>query len=273
MKFVGDIIGVAFSTVGLLVALVVGRAWGPVSRAQLSTFAVRQRLEITPGNGELVIRYLAHTRRWRVAGVVAGIAAMAALSQIDRWPFLLVFAGWFSGAIIAELRLAAGPTGTRRVASLEPRTFHRYVGRTAWFMLPVAMVLDAAVAIGGALERHPLRQGTLLIIAGGVTPVVMVARTRIVDRAQSFARVELIAADDAIRSRALHVLCGGGAALVFGCVAVQFSLYPFDHASALSLLFQVIGVVVGGMIGTERFRVRRSAPEMLEPRAGATAAC
>jgi hypothetical protein len=260
MDFVGTAIGVVFGSVGLLIALVVGQAWGPVSRGQLLRFARRQELVITPTNGELVIRYLAHTRRWRAAGVVAGIAVAAAANLSVGWWFVTaLFVGWFIGAIIAEARLAAGPPGARRVASLQPRTFHRYVDRFSWYLLPVALLFAVAVAIVAIPEARAVRQITLLVLAIGITAIVMVTRSRIVARAQPYERAELIAADDAIRSRALHVVSGGGAALVLMCVGAQLHFYAMSASSypvaeGLAAVATYGGALIGWMIGTARFR-------------------
>src|SRR5262245_37142806 len=57
-------------------------ASGPVTRVRLERFAGRQRLEITPTNGDQVIAYLATTRRWRVAGLVTGLLTSAVWAQL-----------------------------------------------------------------------------------------------------------------------------------------------------------------------------------------------
>jgi hypothetical protein len=260
VNFVVTVIGVVLGGAGLLIALVVGQAWGPVSRGQLLRFARRQELVITPTNGELVIRYLAHTRRWRVAGVVVGIAVAAAANLTVGWWFVTaLFVGWFIGAAIAEVRLAGGPPGARRVASLQPRTFHRYVDRFSWYLLPVTLVFAVTVAIVAIPEARAVRQITLLVLAIGITATAMVTRSRIVARAQPYEQVELIGADDAIRSRALHVVSGGGAALVLMCVGAQLHFYvsvrPMDSVAAgLAAIATYGGALLGWMIGTARFR-------------------
>jgi hypothetical protein len=258
---------IGMSVAGLLTALLVGQAWGPVGRARLEKFARRQRLRITPANGELVIRYLAHTRRWRIAGVLAGIGIVAAIGLAgSRLEGAALFAGWFVGAVIAETRLAAGPSGARRVASLAPRTFHRYVGRFTWYLLPMTAVAAVAVAIIAVPRGRAFLQVATALLAVGITVAVMLTRSRIVARAQPYEQPALIAADDALRSRALHVLSGGGIALVLICVGTQCDLLASissasgdSTAGVVSTAVTYVGAWTGWMIGASRVLDRPAA--------------
>jgi hypothetical protein len=204
-------------------------SFGTVSRSRLARFARQHQLRITLDNGEQVIRYLAVTRRWRAAGLVAGAAAslLASLPR-DRvsLDFFAMFAGWFAGALVAEVRLAPPPVPERRRASLRPRTYRQYVNRFIWTLPPAALAASvalwlAAPAVGGpgALLRPPLLTGVLgAAVAVGA---VAVARRRIITRAQPALPSDRLAADEAIRSRSLHVLCASGATLALYCVLAQ----------------------------------------------------
>ena len=237
--------------------IVVGMVWGGVSRSQLARFARRQRLEITPTNGPQVIRYLAHTRRWRAAGAIVGVIASVAAGLPGgrvNVNFIALFAGWFIGALAAEVRMARGPIGTRRVASLHPRTFHRYVGRLTWLLLPAALTAAVAVAAVAIPHGHVVRQVVTLFLALGITIATMIIRGRVIGRGQPHLAPDALAADEAIRSRSLHVLCGGGAALVLMCVASEVA------SPALATFVTFAAAILGWSVGTSRFAVRASVP-------------
>ena len=207
-----------------VVTLVLVFTRGPVSRSRLERFARRQQLPITAANGDRVIRYLATTRRWRVAGFLAGIL----LSQVGAPPrtiihfnFVAIFFGWFLGALLAEARVAHLEYGSVRAASLQPRQPRRYVGRAVWALVPAAAVVVvvtlAATAVADARQlaepgwwRAAWTLGAGLALAAAVRWV----QRSILNRAQPLAAPDLLQADDAMRSRSLHVLSGGGAAMV-----------------------------------------------------------
>jgi hypothetical protein len=146
----------------VLALVVVGAVWlvtaverGPVTRGRLTAFARRHGLVVTAGNGSLVIRYLATTRRWRATGLLAG---------------LTLFAGWFVGALVAEFRLAASPSGPRRAAWISPRVPGSYLPRGAWALVPIAAGISlvvGAVTLLAVLRGHRVSPpaGALCVIA------------------------------------------------------------------------------------------------------------
>jgi hypothetical protein len=253
-----------------LVLVIGGFAAGPVRRRRLVGFARRQNLVVTPTNGERVIRYLAVTRRWRTAGVMLGITLPALVSIIRQhlhggtvgFNFGEMFAGWFVGALIAELRLSVLPSGPRRAAALRRRTPWRYMGRAGWAVLGLAFVgLVVATAI------RAIRDGATIVgfvplsfavIAVGV--VVFVAR-RVVDRPQPHLPDDELAADEAIRSRSIHVLCGSGIAVTMLCLAtVVIDLARFvkpqgGHMLGGAILLTLAGPVIGYYVATAAFAV------------------
>lgn len=198
-----------------------------VSRARVEKFARRQSLFISVGNGPLIIRYLATTRRWRggcllitaLASVLVPLAAQMFWPLHPLWQPRLssvtLFAGWFVGAVIAEWRVsAAAAAGRRRAAVLEPRLLADYVRRPSRVVPTVACGALAAFevfALGFVLARHrnglvPV-SGWVALTAVAGTLLALVGR-RVLLRPQRQAGADLIAADDAIRSRSLHVLAG-----------------------------------------------------------------
>jgi hypothetical protein len=259
----------AIALVVLLVfgGVLVGVAGQPVSRTRMDRFARRERLTITPGNGNHVIRYLATTRRWRVVGLGGGIAASVLhyLPNEVRFDASIVFAGWFAGALVAEVRVDHLRHGARRAALVRARRATDYVGRATWALGPASAVvalLTAGATLAGAATGRAAPDPTAvawLLVAVGIAVAVRLVQRRVLRRPQPLAPHDVIAADDAIRSRALHVLSAGGAALVLLCVFAQVAAaHPVGvRAADLSLLrgaFAILVGVVGWSWATGSFR-------------------
>lgn len=221
-----------------LIPVLLGCAWyviaverAAVSRARLNAFARRQGLTITAGNGNLVIRYLATTRRWRATGLIAGLLfsfGWALRQDAVRVDSLTLFAGWFAGALVAEFRLARAPFGPRRAASLSPRVPTSYLPRTAWALLPASAAISLGVGVSTVVavlrgqSVGPLAAvlcGTAIAVAG----VVLAVQRRVLNRPQRIDEPDVLAADNAVRSRSLHVLAGGGTSVVLYCVLGQLA--------------------------------------------------
>ncbi|HEY7223814.1 MAG TPA: hypothetical protein VH561_09525 [Micromonosporaceae bacterium] len=232
-----------------------------ISRDRLERFARRQRLDITPDNGNQVIRYLAVTRRWRVWGFIGGVIGsqlFAPPGTIVKVDFVTIFAGWFVGALVAEVRVSHLAYGSIRTASLQPRRAQRYVRGFAWALVPasagVALAVAAATFVAGlagwADPAWPWAAAWLavaLAVAGGVWTI----QHAVLRRPQPLAAADVIEADDAIRSRSLHVLCGGGAALVLFLVFNQLgALHPTEPAAdQIIAAVRLIGVFVVTALG------------------------
>jgi hypothetical protein len=230
-----------------------------VSRARVEKFARRQSLIVSVHNGPLIIRYLATTRRWRGSGLLVSIGATVLGPLVVQifWPDhapqdvgvngLALFVGWFVGAVIAEWRVSVAATaGPRRAAVLEPRRLADYVRRPSLVVPAVACIGLAAFevfALGFVLVRH--RDGlapvlgwiALTVVAGALLSLV---GQQVLLRPQRHLDADLIAADDAIRSRSLHVLAGCALAIAgyLGAGLAQ-SMTPYSSV----LTDGVMGVV------------------------------
>lgn len=248
--------------IAVVLAIVAEHTSGTVSRRRLERFALRQRLPITVENGNQVIRYLATTRRWRVAGFAAGAVASRLMfpspSGISTGADLtVIFVGWFLGALIAEVRAEHLEHGRIRAASLRPRRPERYVHRLAWLALPGAAALAVATGVftgvAGALgwaEPNWAWAGVWLGVALAVAATVRTIQGAVLRRAQPLAAPDVIAADDAIRSRALQVLSGGGAALVLLMVLNQIgSIHLVGVADSVIYSIRIVGAVGVGLSG------------------------
>jgi len=260
--FFGLFIG-AVLLVGFVFAGAVGQSWGPVSRARVARFASRHRLTITVDNGEQVIRYLAQTRRWRSAGLVVG-AVVSSVASIPhnavRIDFLTLLAGWFVGALVAEVRLAAGVGALgqpgRRAASLRSRNQSTYLGPVARGLLPAAVVLSTGTAVATVVVDGAPRWRYLAVWLVGLAvagSVAWVAR-RVLHRRQPVLAPDRLAADEAIRSRSLHVLYAAGATLVLYCVLFQLAqlgplLAPDSTGYAVVTVAAGLGIFVVPLLG------------------------
>jgi hypothetical protein len=80
---------------------------------------------------------------------------------------------------------------------------------------------------------------------------------RILDRPQPAGSPDLIAADDAIRSRSLNVLAGGGTALVLFLVLMQ--LFTLGIEPGLVFLGYFAVAILGWALATSRWLVVRAA--------------
>jgi hypothetical protein len=145
-----------FSVIPLTItAVLLNRATSPVARSRVNRFAERHQLTITPDNGDAVITYLATTRRWRILGIIAALGVgnawlifKAFVGEDAQIPFMLLFIGWFLGAILAEARFARRPSSERRRASLQPRRLTQYLPTYARLAVPIAV--GVSLAFGGS---------------------------------------------------------------------------------------------------------------------------
>jgi hypothetical protein len=109
-----------------------------------------------------------------------------------------------------------------------------------------------------------------LLTALAVAGAVRLGQHVIARRAQPLAAPDLIAADDAIRSRSLHVLSGAGAALVLFLVLNQLGslhLHEFRIGTVEVRESTIYGIRIlgagavaafGGLVATMTFAPRRS---------------
>jgi hypothetical protein len=103
------------------------------------------------------------------------------------------------------------------------------------------------------------------VVAPAVAAVVWAVRRQVLARPQPVLPPDQLAADDAIRSRSLHVLSGSGAALVGYAVLGQlFALWPegpaAGHAYPLLGILPLVVPLLGWLVATSRWTVSRQAP-------------
>jgi hypothetical protein len=271
--YIEQVLVVLAAVLALIVCLAaLSASRDPVNRARVERFARLHALPITVSNGNQAIRYLAVTRRWRTAGLIGGLVVSGGWTLPDGrvgGDSLAMFSGWFVGALVAEVRVARVPFGPRRAASLMPRSPAAYLSRAARALLPAATALSLAVGAATAIaaltghEVHRVAALAWLVVTLTTAAAVHAMRRYILHRPQPVAPPDVTAADDAIRSRSLHVLSGAGAALVAYCVLGQVdALRPVLDGSAwplpvLVLLAGVVGPLAGVAVAISRWPVNR----------------
>ena len=233
----------------------------PVAPPRVTRFALRYGLSLDADSTSAVLRYLGTTRRWRLVGLVVGLAygVGAGISDHSLSVDLATgFLGWFGGALVAEWRVALASPGARRTATLSPRRLQQYVGRVALAVPVAALVVTAGVGVvalvTGQTSARRVAAAGFLGVAVVVAAAAVVALRHVVRRAQPGSLdPAVIAADDAIRGRSLHVLCGSATCFLLGIAGALVTLSSLGHpaATVLSLSTLVGGLLVGWLVATE----------------------
>lgn len=247
-------------------------AFGPVPRHRVERFADRQELPITAENGNVVIRYLATTRRWRTTGLLLGLVTSVAASLPDSRitvNFGNLFAGWFVGAVAAEWRVAPVDAGARRAAALAPRRRTDYVSpgvrklTNAVVGVTIALGVLAVVRPAGG-DRGRLPAVLLLAATAGVLAVIVAVQRQVLRRPQPVAQPDVLDADDAIRARSLQVLAGSTIALMYFLASLLVSPLR-DGYAWLGLAMATVGALLGWVVASGGSPVRRARPETETP--------
>jgi hypothetical protein len=171
---------------------------------------------------------------------------------------------------VAEVRLARTSFGARRIASLESRSPGLYLPRTAFWLAPALAVASVAGA-AYAWARTGVWEPTVWLLAGvavGIAVVVNRVQARVVGRPQPAEAPDVVAADDAIRSRSLHVLTGGGVTLVVYCGLGQLAAAAHlfgeagDTMQGVVVAGSLVFPIMGWAMATAKWTVIRSTTEI-----------
>jgi hypothetical protein len=289
MKSVGrpESEGGAVNIIGvLLLVLLVGAlwvivvSWGPLTslrRDDVAEFAATYGFSVTIANGGYVVGYLVRSMRWRrwgaLVGLIAGFVIAAIRTQTivtmsssadagggvmssssSRSTFaagwlLLAVAGFFFGALVAELRGGVTATDPRRSAELVPRRRSDFVDeqvlRPAYFVAATAVGLFLLTLIRGNFQGFAGVDGRYLALPLAVVAVVLVieSTTRwIVSRPSPVLGLDLAIAAAAVRVSAVRRVVRIGLAMAWGLLAweaaevsraIPHHLYAADGLLAL----------------------------------------
>lgn len=214
----------------IVVAVVLRRAYTDVDDQLVEEWAGAHALALSSNNRAMVRWYLRTARILRAWGVLAGLLLpelVDAAFGVDVFgqaqPFFAFF-GYLVGALYAELALVRRADGSRRLATLVPREVADYLPRR---LLVAQRAVAAAVVLGGAvLLTMPFDEGvggsppsrSSVVVVAALAAVLGLALERVerwlVQRPQPFSDAELVAADDAIRSQAVHSVASSGLAML-----------------------------------------------------------
>jgi hypothetical protein len=274
----------------LVIVLIAMLVFGDSTSARatrLASFARRQGVEVTEHNADYIQTSLRQSRFWRRFGLLAsfvsgiGVTMPFGASRAEDQPparWLVLFAGWFLGLIVAEWRASGIATGGgHRRATLAPRAVRDYVTpAAAWVLGGFALIaagsgLWMAVRATGHQEiRGPA--GGVVAVAAAAALLVAATGRRILRRAQTVVDDALTAADDGLRARSLQLLAGGSVAATSWVAAAFLALVgrtydPFAHGTSLwaniggmGVLLAFAGSVAGVAVGTSPTVRTRRAP-------------
>jgi hypothetical protein len=267
----------------LIVAIVLNRAYTDVDERFVDEWADAHGLALSPKNKAMVHWYLRTARILRAWGVLAGLilpALVDAAFGLDAFgqtqPFF-AFVGYLVGALYAELALVRRADGDRRVAALVPREVDDYLPRR----LVVAQRAVAAAAVAGTTVlmvvpfedvtggSPPSRAG--IAVVGLLAAALGVGLERVerwlVQRPQPFSDAELVVADDAIRSQAVHSVAGSGLAMLLLLLGTTFAAFLVADVQVLqwTMWLPALACLVGSIqvclyYGHRAWRVRRALP-------------
>ena len=225
-------------------------------------------LTLTGRNRDLVTGYLRRAQRWRRGGFVVGLLSSGALPGTG---LLMPGLGYTAGIVAAEVLTQRGePSGA---AVLEPRRLAQYLpAKLVWIPRMLVVALLGAATWSLTIDPDPLDDfiddtGILALaaLALGVLLVAEVLEQHIVARRQPLTEVDLLAADDALRTQSLHALAG---AVIIAAGSLAFPLLyrpaQADYLNPAVDLVAVLAPVAGWLVGiwyqNRAWRVRRALP-------------
>lgn len=250
----------------LLVALALGikaalAGWG---RWNPASWADRMGLRLTPLNEAIVRTYIIRTRVLRFTGALLGLLTPGIYRGLVGHPLPVpvdfvafdALIGYLLGAVVAELTIRR-PAADEPSASLEPRELSDYM--PAGFITALRGSALVALVLVPLTRLLPARQSLLnlndfpseavilpaiLLIGAGVE----LLQRYIVARSQPAVELDLVNADDAIRSASVHALAGAGIALELLIITGQLiNLAVVTTVEPLRWTFPVLAIISTGL--------------------------
>jgi hypothetical protein len=232
----------------------------PLRRGRIERFVERTGVTVTASSAPYVVDALTRTRRWRFSAVLVAVSGCFAWNIVTDSSTFTTFMGEavavavLFGTLVGELRNATVRGDAPRTASLVARQESHYVG--SWASVCPRAVAGVAIALGVVTA---LRHGDDLIapvVFGGVAVaawVVSRAATRFVLERPRCADPDpdVLAADEGLRSRALHAI-GGATCFVSLWSVAPLVVFPFmsgteENNTPLALLLW-LGLLVAAIV-------------------------
>lgn len=233
-----SVVGLALILLLVLGAAAIGAVvWSvlPVSYERAEKFVERTGVTLTATNAAYVVDAIARTRRYRAAavlltlavaiawGIVSGVVSFTTVTGVGLASAVLV------GTVVGELRNASVRADGPRSATLSARQESQYVGswaRTApSFLAALSVVLLVAALV--VAPGFALGAAVAALVALSAWGISRWATGFVVERPRpATTDSNVLAADDGLRSRALHAI-GGAASLVAGWAVVLLGALLF----------------------------------------------
>ncbi len=256
------LVGLPLVVVGLAAVLV---SLGPVPRARLDRFVTRTGVRFTAANAPYVLDALARAMRWRTAGVVLASAVCLSWAvlhdvlTVSTYTGVVLAAGFLVGCVAGEVGNAVARGTGPRTASLEVRREEDYVGAWAASWPLVASLLSLPLALlDVAVRGDALSVVLLATIALASWAVARWCTRLILERPRpAVLDPDVVAADDGLRSRALHAV--GGAVVLAGSWAVVALAVGWLEGSPSRDLVGLAGLLVMAVMARLAWR-RATAP-------------
>jgi len=178
---------------------------------------------------------------------------------------VLVGAGYFVGALVAECRSGAGTSRPNRLASLRPRRRSDYLEPELIRIAYLTLLVAVALVTGTSFWPHYAARASLwqrIAVLGCMAVLVGVIEgtTRwIVKRPLPIDRDDLTAARNAVRATCLHLVAGVGVAFCWYLLAVEAYSCTEPSSAGDSMLVSGIGLGAALMCVRSWFRLRRRA--------------
>jgi hypothetical protein len=292
----------------LLLAVLLAAGWaifadrGPLTslrRQDVSEFAATYDFPVNAVNGHFVVAYLVRSMRWRrwgaFVGLVAGIvvAAIRTKTVVQRvvsvgsdggvitstssrteatvgW-LLLAVAGFFVGALVAEVRGGATATGPRRSALLAPRQLSDFVDerllRPVYLIAVAAVGIFALTVVRGGLSS--LRGKTVAFAAAAIAVALVIDSVSrwLVRRPCPVLAPDLANAMDAVRISALRRVARIGLALSWGLLAWEAASASDAVPRPLHTADLLLALYAGWSCLRTGARLRKKSWALRQPRA------
>lgn len=249
-------------------------------------------------NSDFVVAYVFEGHRLRLVCGIGGFVAAAALSagtgidlKTSGWVWLL--SGYLLGVVWSEGWLTRLPAGTQRMASLAPRRVSDYLSMgmlRAQLVVVLVAVAFAGLALAQGSDPHLVdgfatqfgdasaRSLRHTIIGMAIAAMLLAIgvgslQRHIVGKSQPTADPDLLAADDAVRASAVHLLSGTAIAIVVLLVGTQLGMLAAigvvaDGTATMGYALCFVGAFVAWrFLGHRSWVVRR--PEPSSTRTGA----
>ncbi len=284
------ILQLVFGALGVVITLgwLTRRATDP---REAFTWARAYRVEVTPLNRAMIVRFVRVSITLRGLGAVSGLVlgslfdrglGLRTSTGVGFWVWVLL--GWIAGGAWAEARYVPPNRAADMTASLTPRRVADYLPAAVHWAPPAGAALTSGVAVLGLVAGPPAQPEVFgvatpsdlwLLIVGSmiITALALWGEQRVVDRRQPAAHPDVTAADDAIRASTVHLLGAGSTAaiLLLGAHAAGGVLgprqLPFGMRGWVPVLF-ILGALFSSRYMVYRaWRVRRPRPNSEAPAA------